>query len=78
MFYFPKYPNGAWVAMTGNIIRYYADNADNLEDYAVDDAALGIWIDESPFKSKMEWRDISIRKHLADDIQISQNSYASK
>ena len=80
--FFPIYPNGAFVALSSNIVKYFALNSSKLSDYTVDDAALGIWIEESHFKNDMEWVDVNYSKHKKNSTQPIvyleiQNSIAS-
>ena len=55
---YPKYCNGA----AGHIIsrplaQYLVDNSEKLIRYALEDASIGIWLSEAPFRDEVNFVD---------------------
>ena len=65
--YYPQYANGAsGYIISRPIAEYITQNSDILETYVLEDASVGIWIDESPFKDNVifvnDWYNFRVRK----------------
>ena len=53
---YPKFPLGSvGHVVSKGVASYIADNSDELFNYQGEDVSIGIWLDESPLKSKVKW-----------------------
>jgi len=61
---YPKFPLGSvGHVVSKGVASYIADNSDELFNYQGEDVSIGIWLDESPLKSKVKW---VTSKHMAN------------
>lgn len=59
---YPPYANGnSGYTISFSILKYFAENFDNLIVYQNEDASTGIWIDESYFKNKTVFAALNSR-----------------
>ncbi len=65
---YPKYADGAaGYVISRAVAEYIASNFNKLENYVLEDASMGIWIDESPLKNAMHYvQDYSRFKNSAN------------
>ena len=53
---YPKFPIGSVGHVVSRpVASYIAENSDKLFNYQGEDVSIGIWLDESPLKSKVKW-----------------------
>jgi beta-1,3-N-acetylgalactosaminyltransferase 2 len=52
---YPQWPIGSGHIVTRSIAMYVVNNRDKLFNYQGEDVSLGIWLDQSPFKSEIQW-----------------------
>jgi len=53
---YPKYASGAaGYVISRAVAEYIATSFSDLEDYVLEDASMGIWIDQSPLKNSITW-----------------------
>lgn len=54
---YPNFPLGsAGHVVSRSVATYINDNRDTLFNYQGEDVSIGIWLDESPLKSKIVWK----------------------
>jgi hypothetical protein len=53
---YPNFPLGSvGHVVSKGVASYIADNSDKLFNYQGEDVSIGIWLNESPLKSKVKW-----------------------
>ena len=53
---YPNFPLGSvGHVVSKSVATYIADNSDKLFNYQGEDVSIGIWLNESPLKSKIKW-----------------------
>jgi len=53
---YPKFPLGSvGHVVSKGVASYIAENSDKLFNYQGEDISIGIWLNESPLKSKVKW-----------------------
>lgn len=55
-YHYPRYAlGGAGYVISRPVAEYIASEFQNLTNYVLEDASMGIWIDESPLKNSMHY-----------------------
>jgi len=61
---YPKFPLGSvGHVVSKGVATYIVENSDKLFNYQGEDVSIGIWLNESPLKSKVKW---VTSKHMAN------------
>ena len=69
---YPKFPLGSvGHVVSKGVATYIVDNSDKLFNYQGEDVSIGIWLDESPLKSKVKW---VTSKHMTNHGNCKDNS----